>query len=313
MPTLQDVAIKVLAQLAIDGHALLGAQWAKDKYKDLLRRCKLNQARRTGTLTIPPNLTTGTVSVTTNTTTVTGNSAAQTAWAAEDTLIGWHIRLGSVWYRIVGQSTTTLTLATPYTETTLSGATYVARQREFELPTDVKRLGLFVHQRLHTTLYPRNLDAIILPDPARTQLDGGPQIVADLGNAPSGAKLIEVYPGSTSRETLDYLYWTFGDSLGYLDPLPNVIDADALAEGVKIHAYEWLAARAAQANQLELAAWYRNNADRQRGIWDSYKRELIQQDGVMEDVTFVVAAAQRGGVRDIQSAHDYIWNTPLTS
>ena len=313
MATLESVATKTLAQLGMDANLALATSWARDRYTDLLSVCKLNQARRLGTLTVPANITAGTVSITQDTTLVTGDATAAAAWPADIPIDeGWFIRLGTPWYRVVSRTALTLTLATPYTESTVSSGTYVLKHREFTLPRMVKRLGIFSHQRYAHTMYPKPLHAIILADPARTIVDGGPQTVVDLGNAIDGRKLIEVYPGSSTAETLDYVYWTTAEHVQAKDPLPQTLDASQLEEGVKINAYEWLGNRSLSASQVEAAQVYFNLRDRQRTIWEAYKRDLIRQDGAMDDITFVAQRARPSDTRDIRTAEDYVWAKPLT-
>lgn len=318
MTSLETVATTVLADLNIEGNFVLAARWAKDRYVDLLTNVNLNQARRFGSLTLPANLSDGTVSVTQDTTTVTGNAAAQTAWATQGSLIGWHFRGSREWYKIVGQTTSTLTLHIEYSEDTITAGTYLLRKREFELPLDVKRLGLFSHARRHRIFYPTHLETLIALDPARVTVTGGPTRVMDINAAPSGAKVIEIYPGSDTLETIDYIYWTTPFDLALSAPLPTIIDASQLGEGVKINAYEWLMAKAADANQLEKAAFYKNNSDRQRTIWEAFKRKLIRQDGAMDDATLlVVQSSRRGFHRDqrldsIQNARDFVFNTVVS-
>lgn len=313
MATLESVATKTLAQLGMDANLTLATSWARDRYTDLLSNCKLNQARKLGTLTVPANITAGTVSVTQNTTVVTGDATAAAAWPADISVNeGWFIRLGTPWYRVVGRTALTLILETAFTESTVTDGTYVLKAREFVLPKAVKRLGLFSHQRYSHTMYPQPLHAVILADPARTIVDGGPQTVVDLGAGLDGRKTIEVYPGSSTAETLDYIYWQTADHLANRDPLPITLDASQLEEGVKINAYEWLGNRAASAGQMEAAQVYFNLRDRQRAVWQAVKRDLIRQDGAMDDITFVAQRARPSDTRDIRTAEDYVWAKPLT-
>ena len=315
MATLTEVAMKVLADLGIDGHEVLASQWARDKYIDLLADGKLNQAKRYGTLTLPANITSGTVSITTATQTVTGDSDAQTAWQGTDFTDGWYFRGSTVWYRITGQTASTLTLHAPYSQDTVSSGSYVLRKIDFTLPTEVKRLGTFTHPRLHQSFEVVDIGHIIHADPARVTVTGGPAVIADKGVSGTGQKVLEIYPGSDQAETIDYVYWIIPDprTMKFGDPLPEVVSSAQLEEGVKIKAYEWQANNMMTVGQFEGAALYRNWADRQRTIWEKVKQELRRQDGAFERQTVVATMPKPATRRDIMTAEDQVWTTPLGS
>lgn len=158
----------------------------------------------TGYLTLPAVYSTGTVSVANGGTAVTGSS---TLWVTNSVTAYHTIILGGVEYPIttVGGETS-ITLATPYVGTTLSGSTYTVLRRDFPLASDCERLYRVWDLTNQRRVYART--KLSLDESVVQSGDTGNQVCdySIRGLDSSGNKLLRFYPAPQSAAKVMYVY-----------------------------------------------------------------------------------------------------------
>lgn len=308
MARVEHIARAALGDLADDaGNILLAARWVTDRYREFANTRRLKQRRRVGAFNIPAALTTGTVEVTRDDPVIPGGAVAGLTWSAD--LIDRYFQSATQWYRIVGFDPThnLLELDTPYAEDSNAAATYRIVQRYAKLDPKAAFLGTFVHQRRRRPLRQLNMADLSGMQPERQYSSGGPYLFAEY-NEENGVRQVEVYPYSTTIETIGYIYWeSVPECYDLQDELPTAVDAQALKEGVLIDVMRYKSAVAAEAGKMDLAAFWRNEYRVQEGKWEKVQQRMVKQDRGVEDLHLVLDNQGVNTFFDIRNAHDEIY------
>lgn len=308
MPTAGDVARAALGDLAVappgPGH-LNALRWVHERYTEVCA-LRLRHRRVLGEVIVPGAVVAGTVTCTRGSQVVTGDATAQAAWS--DALTGRYFKSRVAWYVIESFDGTTLTLASPFAEDTVTAGGYVVVARTVALADDLAFLGDVVHPRCYTG---RPLDqmsrmALDLEEPNRTYSTGGPRCVVDLGEA-DGRTIVEVYPYSLRDELLQYVYWSRPPQFEDTDLLPSTITTVDLKAGVIIDACRWMASRTMQDGKADTAGFWLNWASRQESVWDRAKQNIHRRDRGIESLAIMLRSPVSTRGRIIRTAHDEVY------
>jgi hypothetical protein len=289
MAFVDDVARSALSATGSEAGLLLAIRWASERYRQLASRTKFRHLRQIGELVIPADITTGTITVTEGEDTVTGNATALAAWS--DDLVGRYFRGRRNWYRIeaVNQTTGVLKLASAFTEDSLAATDYHIVPQRVRLDSRARYTGAFVHMRMHRKLVELGMEAMDFEYPARVVIAGsGPEVVAEVGVDTDGTKLVELYPYATQQEMIRYAFWPVAPELRPGSALPLELDPQVLRDGTLIDVMRFEMAKALRANQVEVAATWRNEARAQETTWEKRIDEAIKSDHAQDDVTLIL-------------------------
>jgi hypothetical protein len=300
MATVEQVATEVLAAVDSSAGLLQAGQWVAQRYRQFASKSRLRHLREVGELRIPAPITTGLVTATQGSASVTANAAAQAVLSSA--IIGRHLRVGSTWYLVSAYSAPTITLATAFAESTATSVGYSIVQRWSSLATDARWLGSFVHMRLRCPL--RNVSVTVLDHhyPDRLLVASTPLYWAEVGeDNTTKAKLVEIYPYSSVAEVIHYVYWREPSILALTDEIPSHVDSSLCREGALVDLFRFKAAQAADKNQIEAAAFWRNESQVQRGVWERMCVNGAKQDRGVEDIGFIL---QRSGMLGNHSIND---------
>jgi len=308
MATVEDVATLVLgatdvsADRPIPIHTV--AKWVDQRYKQLCARVRFRNKRRIGVLNVPATLNTGTVTATRDSATIALSAAADAV--VTSAVIGRHIRVSTVWYKITAYATPNITIETAFTENTVTAGGYTILAREVLLDTDARWLGKVVHQRLRTTVEQRSLHALDWAAPDRVLASGGPYYYAESGrDVTTGAMILQLYPGTTTSETLNYVYWSKPSDLILTSTIPEPTDEYVLREGVLIDLFRYRASQELNAGRQDVAGFWRNESRSQVTSWEREVMEAIRADRGTDDITMmmqVLGQSISGGRGDIYDA-----------
>lgn len=310
--TVESVARAALGDLAVEQTALLHAErWVNDRLAELAGQQRLRSLRRLGELTIPAAITAGTVTVTRGSDVVTGNATAVAAWSIA--LQGRSIKIGQTWHRISGTqlNENTLTLEQPYSEDSESGAAYTIVARTVALPQDCRTVVSFYHPRLNGEIRTVSLPWLDLTYPDRLYFTGAPGFVADVGIDPvTKRRHVEFYPYSADPELVRFAYYVAPPTLTLFEPLPDTVDQDALTQGVLASVMRWKMARAADAGNVDIAGFWRNEYRAQETKWQMVLQRLLKADVVLEDLHWIMRSTRGAQPRgDIATAYDHVYTT----
>lgn len=314
MATVETVARTVQAAISSEADYLLIAQWISDRYAQVAAKARFRHLRRIGAFTAPALIDAGTVSVTTGTFVVTGNSTAIAVWSPD--IVGRHFRGNNAWYEIASFNTDdTITLKTAYTEDTITAGTYVIAARYIILDPIARWIGdkLIVGRtrRVINRLSTEEMD--LAYDGRILRSSNWPNAWSEVGSRANAegkfGKLIELYPALTSAEIIYYTYWEIPQTLELEDELPHGVDAYTLKEGALIDAMRRKSALAADANQVETAAFWRNEYRAQETAWKRHMMDIISSDRGPDDAQFILSGIRgRGVFGDIKTAEDEIFS-----
>lgn len=310
MSNVETVARTVQAAISSEAGYLLIAQWISDRYAQVAAKARFRHLRRIGAFTAPAVINTGTVSITTGTRTVTGNTAAIATWSPD--IVGRHFRAANAWYEIASfNGDDTITLKTAYSEDTVSAGTYTIAARYIILDpiarwiSDTMIVGRTGRIVMRTTT--EQMDTSF----GRRLLESSnwPNAWSEIGSRANSdgkfGKLIEFYPALTDTEIIYYTYWEIPATLALKDELPPGVDAYALKEGALVDAMRRKSAIAADANQVEIAAYWRNEYRAQETRWARIMLEIIASDRGQDDATFILSGIGRasfsGDITDARS------------
>lgn len=307
MSTVRETALGVLAAVDSKAGLVLASKWVTDRYTQLCARTRFRHLRKVGEINIPAEVSTGTVTATRGSKTIIGDSAAQAVWTAD--IVGRHIRMTTTWYEIANLSEGEIRLTSDFSEDSVSAVAYKIVQRYLTLDKAVRWLGAFMHMRRRIELDRYSLAQLDAEDPARPSIGPGPNVYAEIGTDVNGARLIEVYPYSTEEEIIHYAYWALPPTLKAGDFLPPQVDEFVLREGALIDAMRYNAAKAANAVQIEAAAYWRNEYRAQSTSWERTILNAIRADKGTDDKSFLLKATGNStkGLSDIQTARDEIY------
>ena len=313
MTRVDEIAQEALSAVSSSASRVLASSWVNARYLELITKVRFKHTRRVGVLTMPAHITAGTATLAVGARIVTGDTTARAAWLAQPSTEGWHFRGGVVWHRVVGRTPDgDLILASEYTESAVSAASYVLAQREHDLDRRARNPELFVHMRRNYHFRPIAPEFLDTLAPERTDISSGPRYAAIVGSGLEGGVRLELYPLSNQAETIHYIYRELPTRLRISDNLPAVIDGYILKEGTLIDVMRYEQAKAAHAGQVDAAALWRNDSRAQETRWREYVNQAILNDRGPDDLTFVTQTAtgygQVDGPRDIISARDQIWS-----
>lgn len=319
MSTVAEVARQVLAAVASPAaNHVLVSQWVARRLRELQSRSRMRHLRRIGTINIPAEVTTGTVTGTRGSAVLTGDATAVAAWQAigRASLLGRHIRLSghTTWYELIDwDGDTVLTLDGALGEDSASAVAYSIVRRYFTLPSEVRWLGDFVHMRRHrgplAAVSRAELDALF---PTRPYIGNGPDFVVDLsyGREASG-RIIELYPASTEANVIHYAYWAEPPLLGPDDQIPHVVDDHILVEGALIDLYRHQESVAMAAGNVDAAGLWRNEQRAQKTQWERDILEVTKADKGMDDVTLIARSSGMQGAAplygDVTNAQSHVY------
>lgn len=313
MARVDEIAQEALSAVSSTASRVLASTWVNARYVELITKVRFKHTRRVGVLTMPAPVSAGTATLAVGASVVTGDSTARAAWLALPSVEGWHFRGATVWHRVVGRTPDgDLRLASAYTESALSAASYVLAQREHDLDLRARSPELFVHMRHNYHFRPIAPEFLDTLAPERADISSGPRYASIVGSGLAGGIRIELYPLSSQAETIHYIYRELPLKLRISDAIPSVIDGYILKEGVLIDVMRYEQAAAAHGGDVNAAALWRNDARAQETRWRELVNQAIIQDKGVDDATFVVQTATQygrvAGPRDILSASDQVWS-----
>jgi len=310
MATVSDIARDLLGSLASDASMPIAVKWIDNRYKQLVGRVKFRHLRRVGGLYIPGSVTTGTITMTQGSTTLTGSS---TTWTTSPGAFSagaqpyYFIRTNATWYEIsaiTGDEAGSLSYA--YADSDVTDSSYTLIKRYHALPSTVRWLGAFAHERLGTSLGPpislQHLDAIA---PRRTLVGSPPAYVAQKGTNSSGALVIEIYPFQSTPELLHYVYWDLPTTLDVNTTIPPQIDPYILKEGAYIDYCRYQMALKDRAGKLEATAFWRNEFRAAETRFDAMIRDAVRTDRGDSDAAILqrsISSSRRSYDADIKTA-----------
>jgi len=316
MATVDELARDLVGSLSISEGYLIAVRWIDNRYKQLVSRVRFKHLRKIGAVAIPATYATGTVAVTRDATSVVGTS---TLWATTPTVAthtDWWIKIASAWYRVASvASDTALTLATAFSEDTVTANSYSLVKRLHSLDSGARWLGDFVHTRTGFNMGPpMPLEALDREAPGRVLTSQYPRRVATIGVDSDFYIQVEFYPYSVDSEIAHYVYWNLPTELTITSTIPRQIDPYVLKEGALIDAYRFLKSKARMAGEMDIANSWRNDEFAQETRWEKRIQEAVHTDQGADDKTFILS--MYGGHRqfgDIMTARDHIlsnWSYP---
>lgn len=315
MALVEDVARSALAALGSDANYLLAAQFVSDRFKQFAGRVRLRSLRQVFSVSVPANISTGTVQATRGSVTLVGDATARASWSKA--MIGWWIRPGQSWYEIGDLDPSgNLLLKVPYGDQSCSGS-YVAKQRFTPLDPAVRWIGpTMVLQRRQQPITAISMDELDTMDPARMMTNAAgtyPTVFAERGHGTDNAtqktvRYVEIYPPSADTETYNYVGYVVPPDLGLQDPIPPEVDEYVLREGVlaDLMRHKMAAALEAQPPRMEEAAHWRNEYRAQETVWERKLNDAFRADSASDDITFVLRRNAYSPARDIVNAKDEV-------
>lgn len=305
----RDVVQRALTSVGCGAGPVAGLTWLQRRYNEIATQVRLRHLRSLGQVTIPAQITAGTITVTRGAKTITGNATAQAAWSKA--LIGRWIRPRTVWYEIADVQGAVITLAGDFGEDSGSALTYTIVERYVEMPEGALWLGRFFHERYRNEFL---LDDVALLDrmyPDRNTVGNGPVCGAHVGFTPAGRMVVELYPYCTALEIVKFRYWTGAPTLTHDTVLSPAIDHDALFEALLIDVYRWEMGRATDVN---MKGTWGNLMRSQETRWKEIKARAAAKD--RDDDTASIAWESSRTVanapRIIETAEDAVWAKTLT-
>lgn len=292
MVTVEDVARSLIAAVASDAGFVLAAHWVSDRYRQIAARARLKSTRFVSAITVPSAITTGTVSAVRGSPLVVGD-ATTAAPQFNPTVVGRSIRMRAAWYDIVAYAPGRLTLAVPYAEDNGTTLSYQIVTRTVPLDSTIRWVAdtiVFPRRRWPVLRVPR--EALDRQNPARQYSSGGAVQWADVGNRTVNnaiCKVIELYPYSLDTELYYCVAYPHPKTLELDDPVPPEIDEHVLREGALIDAMRWKASKAADAGNVDQAAYWRNEYRAQETLWERKLLDAFRAAGVGDDVSFLLS------------------------
>lgn len=315
MATAEEVVRDLVGSVASDVGHMVALRWLDHRYRQLISRAKFRQLRKVGEVQIPATYDTGTVAVTRDATAVTGSSTEWATTPGAGAQTDYYIKIVSAWYKVstVGGDTS-ITLATNFSEDTVTAASYSLVKRTHSLDSSARWLGDFMHTRLRTKLKTMHLDELNREAPGRILTDSYPLAVADHGVDSSNVRQVEFYPYSNESEIVHYIYWDIPDALTMTTTIPKQIDGYILKEGALIDMYRYLKAKAYKDGKVDEGNSWRNDEHVQETKWERRIQEAIMADRGIDDISLILEWTG-GSIRagDIRNAHDYVlqnWSYP---
>ena len=322
MPELEYVeqlARRVVADIADDTAFVLAVDWINERYQEYVRRCRPSHLIEVGELNLPAYVTGGSVSVTRGSPIVTGDTTAAALWTHD--LIGWHFRTKTAWYRIksIDQVALTLTLESGFGEDSVTAGNYFLVKRFHSLPENVRWIGTMIHPRRRIPIENIHRDTLDRLYTERLAIGTLIQFWCDQGVDPeTGARRIEIYPPTKEYEMIAFSYRSDPAKLDIDMMIPRFVDPYVLKEGALVNAFRYKAAKAADAGKADVAQFYANWHERQETKWSAKMRSMaIAEKGADDGSIILQVLKTRGGYGaggDIATAREQVYAqwTPLT-
>lgn len=311
MATVDELARDIVGSLGLSEQFLIAIRWIDNRYKEMVSRVRFRHLRKIGEVQIPATYSTGTVAVTRDDTAVTGSSTEWQTNIGSGSQEYWYIKIASAWYKIssVGGETS-ITLATNFSEDTVTENTHYAVKRYHPLDTTARWLGDFVLTRLRLPLPLIPLEKLDREAPGRILTSQYPGCVTQLGVDSNNYLMVEFYPYSAESEIVHYVYWDLPTALTLGSTIPTQIDAYTLKEGALIDAYRYLKAQARKQGAFDIANSWRNDEFAQATKWENYIQQAARTDKGADDTAFILSmyGNTRMRNRDIRDAHDYVYS-----
>lgn len=268
----EELARQVVADVNTDANYLMCIPWINDVYKEFVRKAHPSHLIDTGELNLLPYVTGGVVTTDRGSKIVTADADALAAWIAGggNSIVGMHFRINAAWYEIVGIDLVTgyLTLKSGFGEDSNTSNNYSIIKRFYSLPDDVRWISSLVQPGRPFPIEKVDREMLDRLYADRSIVSSFVDFWCDQGVDPeTGGRRIEIYPPVKDYKMLIYAYSKLPQKLEADDYLPQFIDSDALKEGVKVYAFEYKAAKFADAGKVDLATFYLNWAGRQRTVW----------------------------------------------
>lgn len=291
MTPVEEVAYAALSAVGSNAGVLQGVKWTSDRYRQLSNRGRLRSLRRVAQVVIPAAVSDGLITAARDSAVIEGDADAQAVWHAG--LAGWYFRYRRNWYKVVSVETAggvkTLKLDTPVTEDGSADVGYKLVQRFTPMPSDMRTVGRFVHQRLWKPISQVSLSELDLMHPERLFVTGtGPELVCEVGDDENGARLFEFYPYPLNSDSVLFSYYSRSPDLQPGDKLPDNLDVEALKQGVLIDVYRYEMAKALRENKVEVAAVWGNHLRTQETVWETRMTELMRADRSVDDLSIII-------------------------
>lgn len=316
MATVDELARDLVGSLSLSEGYLIAVRWIDNRYKQLVSRVRFKHLRKIGEVQVPATYDTGTVAVTRDATAVVGTSSLWATTPTVATHTDWWIKISSAWYRVASvASDTALTLATAFSEDTVTANSYSLVKRTHSLTANARWLGDFVLTRLRLNMGPPiPLEELDREAPGRVLTDHYPRRVAQIGVDSNNYLRVEFYPYSSKSEIVHYVYWDLPTELTITSTIPAQIDPYILKEGALIDAYRFLKAKARMNGEMDIANSWRNDEFAQETRWENRIQEAVQTDQGADDKSFILSMfGERYKFGDIVTARDHIlsnWSYP---
>ena len=310
MSTVDEIVKDIMSVAPAQVDPIAAARWLDNRYKELVTKAQFSNLRKIGELSIPGVIDTGTVTTTRGSTSVAGASTTFETEVGSGTQEHYYFRTSNAWYKIASiTNETALVLASAFAETAVSAGTYQIVKRTHALASDARWTGKFVFPRLRLEVKKRSRDEFDLSYPGRPLVGPTPQIVCLDGVDSNGYLQVEVYPPPENSELLRYVYWSLPTSLTLSSTIPAQIDAYVLKEGALIDVYRKAKISQIELGNVEAAALYANEEQKQRTVWRSIVNDAIRTQRGSDDVTFILESfGGRRGSAEIRTAREQILN-----
>lgn len=318
-----QVVDSVLAAVDSDAGPELVAGWCSERLRELTNRARFRHLLRLSELIVPATIGTinsgGTVTVTNGSRLIVPDATALAAWqsAGAAALTDRFFRIDGQrnWFHIVGFDNANLLLETHYVapfstaSSPIAGAGYKISKRYNALAQDLRHIGVFSHQRLLTPLEEITHQELDLAMSGRVLVADIPRYWAEVGTAPDGRKLVEIYPYARTEQLIRYSYHVHSPALTLDSLLPDEVDLHILKTGVLVDVHRWEMSRALRANQPEAAATWRNEMNTLVTRWGDAMREAVKQDRASDALGFqmMTSGFPSSDDRRTRNAYDYVW------
>ena len=312
MATVEEVAALSLGALDISADNSVGielaSRWVSQRYRELTTTARLRHRRQMGALSLPAPVNTGIATATRGSATVVADATLQTAITAAGSIVNWHLRLATTWYLVTAYAAPNITIEAPYGEVDIAAKPLILK-RWHNLAATARWIGTIIHMRRRRLVEMRSQRHFDYFLPERQLITDGPWFWAEIGNASTGEKRIELYPFTQTVEVLHYTYWDIPNEFLPSDTLPQEVDPFVLREGVLVDLYRYLSARAADRGQVEVAALWRNEMRAQQTLWERTMARARRADLGADDIDFIFRTngLSTGLSGDIRTARDEIF------
>lgn len=307
MATAEEVARSALQSVASDAGHLMALRWLSERFAQAVGVTRFRAMREVGEVRTVAEVTGGSVTIAAGALgVVTGDATAQAAWAGL-VLPGRFIRFGTEeeLYEIAAQDATSLRLKGDHVDGALTAGTYEIFARFYRLDERARFLGAFVHDR--RVLRMTNATSLDYVHPGRRLQSNRMWAWSEAAPDFDGVKRVEFYPTPDEALLVRYTFWPKPLEFTLKDQLPPFVDAWALREGVLIDVMRYKSAQAADAGNIEAAAYWRNEYRAQETTWHRHMASMRQADAGSDDVEVLLLIGSSAAPSDIRTARDEVF------